>query len=82
MEGQLPVELSPAVLTRSSENELVGQGLVSITDIDGCCWASAKSSTYGLGLRPLDLASVTSKHATSLQKMVVAEAGRRVTLNQ
>ncbi|KAK3301889.1 uncharacterized protein B0T15DRAFT_563571 [Chaetomium strumarium] len=68
-------------LSGIDENELVMQNLVSITEIDGCCWASAKSSTYGFGLRPLDLASVTSKYATSLQKMVVAEAGRRVTLN-
>ncbi|KAL2127637.1 hypothetical protein VTI74DRAFT_10378 [Chaetomium olivicolor] len=63
------------------ENELVSQNLGSITDISGCCWANAKSSTYGLGLQPLDLASVTTKYATSLQKIVVAEEGRRVTLN-
>ncbi|KAH7139871.1 hypothetical protein B0J13DRAFT_527533 [Dactylonectria estremocensis] len=67
-------------LPQIDENELVSQKLASITNVNGC-WATTKSSKYGLGVQALDFVSVTSTYARSLQKIILAEKGRRVVLN-
>ena len=69
------------MLTKTSEKDLVSQKLASITNVSGC-WATTKCSKYGLGVQAVDFMSVTSTYARSLQKIIIAEKGRRVVLNE